>query len=349
MNPLSRNIKIPLPLAGAGLQLPALLLLLIVLLITAAAAALMGAFPIPALSLLQANLTPREQAVLHAIRLPRVLLAVIVGAALAVSGAALQGLFRNPLADPGLIGISSGAALAVALMIVIIGPLPGILGLYGLSIAAFMGGLLTSIVIFRFAGLTGASSVTYILLAGIAINALASAGTGFLAYLSDDQELRSLTFWTMGSLGGALWPGVLICASLVIPATFVLYRNAQRLNILLLGESEARHLGVDSERLKRNIIICTAISVGAAVAVSGIIGFVGLVIPHLIRLTLGPDHRLLIPASALLGAIILIIADTVSRTLLAPAEIPVGIFTSLIGGPFFLWLLIKQYSGRFGL
>ena len=349
MNPLSRNIKIPLPLAGAGLQLPALLLLLIVLLITAAAAALMGAFPIPALSLLQANLTPQEQAVLHSIRLPRVLLAVIVGAALAVSGAALQGLFRNPLADPGLIGISSGAALAVALMIVSIGPLPGILGLYGLSIAAFMGGLLTSIVIFRFAGLTGASSVTYILLAGIAINALASAGTGFLAYLSDDQELRSLTFWTMGSLGGALWPGVLICASLVIPATFVLYRNAQRLNILLLGESEARHLGVDSERLKRNIIICTAISVGAAVAVSGIIGFVGLVIPHLIRLTLGPDHRLLIPASALLGAIILIIADTVSRTLLAPAEIPVGIFTSLIGGPFFLWLLIKQYSGRFGL
>lgn len=349
MNPLSRNIKIPLPLAGAGLQLPALLLLLIVLLITAAAAALIGAFPIPALSLLQANLTPQEQAVLNSIRLPRVLLAVIVGAALAVSGAALQGLFRNPLADPGLIGISSGAALAVALMIVSIGPLPGILGLYGLSIAAFMGGLLTSIVIFRFAGLTGASSVTYILLAGIAINALASAGTGFLAYLSDDQELRSLTFWTMGSLGGALWPGVLICASLVIPATFVLYRNAQRLNILLLGESEARHLGVDSERLKRNIIICTAISVGAAVAVSGIIGFVGLVIPHLIRLTLGPDHRLLIPASALLGAIILIIADTVSRTLLAPAEIPVGIFTSLIGGPFFLWLLIKQYSGRFGL
>ena len=349
MNPLSRNIKIPLPLASASLQLPALLLLLILLLITAAAAALIGAFPIPALSLLQANLTPQEQAVLNSIRLPRVLLAVIVGAALAVSGAALQGLFRNPLADPGLIGISSGAALAVALMIVGIGPLPGILGLYGLSIAAFMGGLLTSIVIFRFAGLTGASSVTYILLAGIAINALASAGTGFLAYLSDDQELRTLTFWTMGSLGGALWPGVLICASLVIPATFVLYRNAQRLNILLLGESEARHLGVDSERLKRNIIICTAISVGAAVAVSGIIGFVGLVIPHLIRLTLGPDHRLLIPASALLGAIILIIADTVSRTLLAPAEIPVGIFTSLIGGPFFLWLLIKQYSGRFGL
>ena len=349
MNPLSRNIKIPLPLAKAGLKLPALLLLLIALLSAVITATLIGAFPIPALSLLQGDLTAQEQAVLSAIRLPRVLLAMIVGAALAVSGAALQGLFRNPLADPGLIGISSGAALAVALTIVSIGPLPGILGLYSLSIAAFIGGLLTSMVIFRFAGLTGASSVTYILLAGIAINALASAGTGFLAYLSDDQELRALTFWTMGSLGGALWPGVLICASLVIPATCMLYRNAQRLNILLLGESEARHLGVDSARLKRNIIICAAISVGAAVAVSGIIGFVGLVIPHLIRLTLGPDHRLLIPASALLGAIMLIMADTVSRTLLAPAEIPVGIFTSLIGGPFFLWLLVKQYSGRFGV
>ena len=349
MNPLSRNIKIPLPLAKAGLKLSALLLLLIALLSAVITATLIGAFPIPALSLLQGDLTAQEQAVLSAIRLPRVLLAMIVGAALAVSGAALQGLFRNPLADPGLIGISSGAALAVALTIVSIGPLPGILGLYSLSIAAFIGGLLTSMVIFRFAGLTGASSVTYILLAGIAINALASAGTGFLAYLSDDQELRALTFWTMGSLGGALWPGVLICASLVIPATCMLYRNAQRLNILLLGESEARHLGVDSARLKRNIIICAAISVGAAVAVSGIIGFVGLVIPHLIRLTLGPDHRLLIPASALLGAIMLIMADTVSRTLLAPAEIPVGIFTSLIGGPFFLWLLVKQYSGRFGV
>lgn len=349
MNPLSRNIKIPLPLAKAGLRLPALLLLLIALLSAVITATLIGAFPIPALSLLRGDLTAQEQAVLSAIRLPRVLLAMIVGAALAVSGAALQGLFRNPLADPGLIGISSGAALAVALTIVSIGPLPGILGLYSLSIAAFIGGLLTSIVIFRFAGLSGASSVTYILLAGIAINALASAGTGFLAYLSDDQELRALTFWTMGSLGGALWPGVLICASLVIPATCMLYRNAQRLNILLLGESEARHLGVDSARLKRNIIICAAISVGAAVAVSGIIGFVGLVIPHLIRLTLGPDHRLLIPASALLGAIMLIMADTISRTLLAPAEIPVGIFTSLIGGPFFLWLLVKQYSGRLGV
>jgi iron complex transport system permease protein len=153
----------------------------------------------------------------------------------------------------------------------------------------------------------------------------------------------------MGSLGRALWPAVIVCATIVIPATLLLIRNARELNILLLGEDEAKHLGVDSERLKRNIIVCTALSVGAAVAVSGIIGFVGLVVPHLIRLTIGPDHRLLIPASALLGALLLTIADTFARTIVSPAEIPVGILTSLIGGPFFLWLLVKQYVGRFGI
>jgi iron complex transport system permease protein len=261
----------------------------------------------------------------------------------------MQGLFRNPLADPGLIGIASGAALLVAVMIVLAGPFTGTFGLYGLSIAAFTGGLATCIVIFRFARLTGTFSVTYMLLAGIAINALAGAGTGFLTYISNDQQLRTLTFWTMGSLGRALWPAVIVCATIVIPATLLLIRNARELNILLLGEDEAKHLGVDSERLKRNIIVCTALSVGAAVAVSGIIGFVGLVVPHLIRLTIGPDHRLLIPASALLGALLLTIADTFARTIVSPAEIPVGILTSLIGGPFFLWLLVKQYVGRFGI
>lgn len=153
----------------------------------------------------------------------------------------------------------------------------------------------------------------------------------------------------MGSLGGALWPAVIVAATVVVPATFLLVRHARELNILLLGEHEARHLGVNSERLKRVIIVCTALSVGAAVAVSGIIGFVGLVVPHLIRLTIGPDHRLLIPASALLGALLLLVADTVARMVVAPAEMPVGILTSLIGGPFFLWLLLKQYSWRFGM
>lgn len=340
---------VTIPVASLRLRVPALLLLAIILLAASVIASAVGAVSIPLSALLSNNLTTSQEAVFTSIRLPRILLAVIVGASLAVSGAAMQGLFRNPLADPGLIGISSGAALAVAIVIVLAGPITGALGLYSLSIAAFIGGFITCLLIFRFAQLTGTFSVTYMLLAGIAINALAGAGTGFLTFLSDDQQLRSLTFWTMGSLGGALWPAVIVAATVVIPTTIILTKNAQKLNILLLGEHEAQHLGVDSQRLKYIIIICTAFSVGAAVAVSGIIGFVGLVVPHLIRLTIGPDHRLLIPASALLGALLLVIADTCARSIVSPAEMPVGIITSLIGGPFFLWLLVKQFAGRFGL
>ncbi len=330
------------------LKTPALLVLSGLLCGTLVIAASIGALPVPVLSLLNGELAEQQETVLFFIRIPRVLLAAFVGAALAVSGAAMQGLFRNPLADPGLIGISSGAALAVAVVIVLAGPLTGALGLYSLSVAAFAGGLATCLLIFRFAQLTGTFSVTYMLLAGIAINALAGAGVGFLTYLSDDQQLRSLTFWTMGSLGGALWLAVGVAATIILPTLFFLIRNARKLNILLLGEHEARHLGVDSERLKRVIIVCTALSVGAAVAVSGIIGFIGLVVPHLMRLTIGPDHRLLLPASALFGAFLLLVADTFARTVVSPAEMPVGILTSLIGGPFFLWLLIREYGRRFG-
>nr|WP_237688032.1 iron ABC transporter permease [Sneathiella sedimenti] len=321
------------------------LLLLVVALISAS----IGAVSIPLSEIVSGSLTDQQMAVLNSIRLPRVLLAVIVGGALALSGAAMQGLFRNPLADPGLIGIATSAALAVAIVIVLVGPIAGYLGLYALSVAAFAGALVACFVIFRFARLTGTFSVTYMLLTGIAINALSGAGVGFLTYLSDDQQLRTLTFWTMGSLGGALWISVIVAATIIIPSAVILVRNARELNVLLLGESEARYLGVEVERLKRTIVICTALSVGAAISVSGIIGFVGLVVPHLVRLTLGPDHRLLIPASAFLGAILLLIADTFARTVVAPAEMPVGILTSMIGGPFFLWLLVKQYSGRFGL
>lgn len=304
-----------------------------------------GAVSIP----LTEALSEQHRGVLLSIRLPRVLLAVIVGSALAVSGAAMQGLFRNPLADPGLIGISSGAAFAVACLVVLIGPVGGTLGLYGVSVAAFLGGALTAVFIFYIARVTGGFSMTYMLLAGIAINALAGAGVGFLTYLSDDQQLRTLTFWTMGSLGGALWPAVVVAATIVFPALFVLIRCAKRLNLLLLGEREAAYLGVESKRLKLTIVICAALSVGAAVAVSGVIGFVGLVVPHVIRLMVGPDHRVLIPLSAILGAGLLLLADTIARLIVLPAEMPVGILTSLIGGPFFLWLLVKQYSGRFGL
>lgn len=309
-----------------------------------------GAVSIPLTQVLSGDLTNAQQAVLFHIRLPRIALAVIVGVSLAVSGAAMQGLFRNPLADPGLVGISSGAALAVAVFIVLAGgALSGFAGLYSLGLAAFVGGLLTCLVIFRFARLSGQFSVTYMLLAGIAITALTGSGIGFLTYISTDQQLRALSFWTMGSVGGALWPAVGVAATVIFPASLVLMHNAQKLNILLLGEEEATHLGVETDKLKRLIIVCTALSVGVAVAVSGLIGFVGLVVPHLIRLSIGPDHRLLLPASALLGAALLLIADSLARTIVTPAEMPVGILTSLIGGPFFLWLLVKQYSGRFGL
>ncbi len=316
--------------------------LALLLIITLMIAISIGATSIPVWSIINGDLTEAQQGVLSVIRLPRVLLACVVGAALAVSGAAMQGLFRNPLADPGLIGISSGAALAVAAMIVMVGPVTGLFGLYGISVAAFMGGSATALLIFQFAHITGTFSVTYMLLAGIAINALAGAGTGLLTYLSNDEQLRTLTFWTMGSLGGALWPAVIVVMTVIVPSTLLLIKHAKQLNLLLLGEQEAHYLGVNTQRLKVIVIMTTALSVGAAVAVSGIIGFVGLVVPHLIRLSIGPDHRLLIPASALLGAILLVIADTVSRTIVSPAEMPVGIITSLIGGPFFLWLLLNN-------
>lgn len=347
MSLLVKQVSVRLPFLR--FKVPALLLLLLLLVVTAILATSIGAVSVPVTDLVTNDLTAQQQAVLLSIRLPRVLLAIIVGVALAISGAALQGLFRNPLADPGLIGVSTSAALAVALVIVLAGPLTGMLGLYSLSIAAFVGSMLACFFIFRLARLSGKFSVTYMLLTGIALNALCAAGVGFLTFLSNDDQLRTLTFWTMGSLGGALWPAVIVAATIVVPACFLLLKSARELNLLLLGEDEARYLGVDEEKLKRLIIVTTALTVGAGIAVSGIIGFVGLVVPHLVRLMLGPDHRLLIPASGLLGAALLLLADTIARTVVAPAEMPVGILTSLIGGPFFLWLLVKQYSGRFGL
>ncbi|MEP3246214.1 MAG: iron ABC transporter permease [Sneathiella sp.] len=339
--------------AGTGrAATPPLTLLLIlggVLVAALLIAATFGAVEIQLSALLGGTMTDLQENVLTSIRAPRLFLGALVGAALAISGAALQGLFRNALADPTLIGVSSGAYLAVAVVIVFSGSLTGVLGLYGMSLAAFGGSLVACFIIFQFAKMTGTFSVTYMLLTGVAINALAMAGVGFLSFISNDQQLRAISLWSMGSVGGALWPSVFVCASIVLPAIFFLLRNARAMNILLLGEEEAQYLGVDSDRIKRNVIICTALCVGAAVALSGLIGFVGLVVPHLVRLTIGPDHRWLIPASALLGAILLTFADTLSRTLVAPTEMPVGILTSLIGGPFFLWLLMRQFSGRFGL
>lgn len=287
-----------------------------------------------------------EQAelILGQIRLPRTLLGLAVGAVLALSGVAMQGLFRNPLADPGLVGVSSGAALGGAAAIVggaALGGLPEAFAPYLLSICAFAGGLGVTLLVYRLGRREGQTSVATMLLAGIALTALAGAVIGLFTYLADDATLRSLTFWNMGSLNGAsysrLWP-LLIVTVLVI---CWLPRRAKALNALLLGESEARHLGFDVERLKRELVFCTALGVGAAVAAAGLIGFIGLVVPHLVRLVAGPDHRILLPASALAGASLMLLADLVARLVLAPAELPIGIVTALIGAPFFLYLLVR--------
>ena len=286
----------------------------------------------------------RAELILAQIRLPRTLLGLAVGAVLALTGVSMQGLFRNPLADPGLVGVSSGAAMGAAFAIVlgaVWGGLPDALAPYLLSASAFAGGLLVTGLVFRLGRRDGQTSVAYMLLAGVALTALSGAVIGLLTYLADDATLRSLTFWNLGSLNGAsyarLWPLLLVAAAVALWFP----RRARALNALLLGESEARHLGVDVERLKRELVLCTALGVGAAVAAAGMIGFIGLVVPHLVRLLVGPDHRVLLPASLLAGASLLLFSDLLARLLLAPAELPIGIVTALIGAPFFLYLLMR--------
>ncbi|GFM67776.1 ABC transporter permease [Pseudomonas cichorii] len=287
-----------------------------------------------------------EQAelILGQIRVPRTLLGLAAGAVLALSGVAMQGLFRNPLADPGLVGVSSGAALGAALAIVggaLWGNVPQFIAPYLLSVCAVVGGLVVTSMVYRLGRRDGQTSVATMLLAGIALTALSASIIGLLTYLADDATLRTLTFWNMGSLNGAtyarLWPLLLVCVAII----FWLPRRAKALNALLLGESEARHLGVNVEALKRELVFCTALGVGAAVAAAGLIGFIGLVVPHLVRLLVGPDHRVLLPASALAGASLLLFADIFARLVLAPAELPIGIVTALLGAPFFLYLLVR--------
>lgn len=274
------------------------------------------------------------------VRLPRVLLAVVVGCALASSGAVMQGLFRNPLADPGLLGISSGAALAVALTIVMPFALPPLLALYSHMISAFVGSLAISLIVFTLSRF-GHGGLSRLLLAGIAINALCGAAVGVLTYISDDQQLRQFSLWSMGSLGQAQWPTLAVASSLILPACIATFFMSRRLNILQLGEEDAHYLGVNVRRTQLQLLLLSALLVGAAVAVSGVIGFIGLVIPHLLRMRIGADHRWLLPGSAMAGACLLLLADTLSRTLVAPAEMPVGLITSIIGGPYFLWLILR--------
>jgi iron complex transport system permease protein len=290
-----------------------------------------------------------EQLVLLDIRLPRTLLGAFVGAALAVSGAMMQGLFRNPLADPGIVGVSSGAALAAVATIALgnglAAPWVQTFGIYALPFAAFLGGFLVTALLVAIAGRRGQLMIGTLLLAGIALGAIAGALTGLIAYASDDRELRDLTLWSLGSLSGASWPKVVAIVPFAVTIAVVMPLVVRALNGFLLGEAEAFHLGVDVERTKWLIIFTTAASVGAAVAVAGIVGFVGIVVPHFVRLIAGPDHRWVLPGSALLGATLLLLADVVARMAVRPAELPLGVVMAAIGAPVFLHLVLRRGIG----
>ncbi len=291
-------------------------------------------------------LDPADRLVLLQIRLPRLAMGLLVGAALAVSGAVMQGLFRNPLADPGLVGVSAGAGLGAITAIVLGSALPvgmaAALGPHLLPIAAFAGGWTATMVLYAIASRHGRTSVATMLLGGIALAALTGAASGLLIYMADDSQLRDLTFWGMGSLAGASWTRLLAAAPLMAAGLIAALFLARGLNGLALGEAAAHHMGLAVERTKRIAILSVAVSTGAAVAVSGGIGFVGLVVPHLLRLATGPDHRRLLPNAALLGATLLVLADLLSRTIVAPAELPIGIITALAGGPVFIAILLRQ-------
>ncbi|GAA4784442.1 iron ABC transporter permease [Olivibacter ginsenosidimutans] len=287
----------------------------------------------------------QQESVLFGLRLPRVFLGILVGSSLAISGAAMQGLFRNPLAEPGLIGISSGASLFAVLAIVMeLKFLTAIFGYHALAIAAFVGACLATFMVYRVSVVGGKANITTLLLVGIAINALAGSFTGLLTYTSTDEQLRNITFWSLGSLGGASWKTVTAILPFVLIPLIVLPFLAKSLNALALGESQAGYMGVNVDMLKKVTIVLATLGVGASVAVSGVIGFVGLVVPHILRMAFSADNRLVIPGSALLGAIVLVLADLLSRTLLAPAELPIGILTALIGTPIFIYIILRERS-----
>jgi iron complex transport system permease protein len=324
------------------------------LVVVALVAASIGAAGIPlnrlpaALGFVQGDpaVVARDQLVLWSIRLPRIAMAAIIGVFLAAGGTVMQGLFRNPLADPMLAGISPGAGFASAAAIVVgdrlIAGSGRTLPFELLPVAAIAGAFITTIILYRLATRSGRTSIATLLLAGIAIGALANAGIGLLVFLADDRQLRDITFWLLGSLGGATWGKVWAILPFLLLLLVSLPFIARGLDLIVLGEAEAFHMGIAVERLKRIAIVLVAAATGAAVAVAGVIGFVGIVVPHLLRLVIGPGHRLLLPAALCLGAILLLAADTFARIIASPAELPIGIVTAAIGAPFFLSLLLRQ-------
>lgn len=294
----------------------------------------------------------RDQLILWSIRLPRIAVAAMLGGILGAAGAIMQGLFRNPLADPALVGVSSGGAFAAAAAIIIsdskyAAPIHFMQPVL-LPLAAFLGSLLTTVILYRIATRSGRTSIAIFLLAGLAIAAIANAGIGLLVFIADDRQLRDITFWLLGSLSGATWSkATTIVPVFALGATAMIFMH-RGLDVLILGESEAFHSGIDVERLKRICIVVISAMTGVAVSICGVVGFVGIVVPHLLRLMIGPGHRLLLPSSIVLGAVMLVGADTLARTIVAPAEMPIGILTAAVGAPVFLLILLRQ-RGLVGL
>lgn len=287
-----------------------------------------------------------HETVLWNIRMPRLVMTVLIGAALAVSGACLQGLFRNPLVEPGLIGVSNGSALAVVVLIVFGGYFSFTRESVGMHVLmplfAFSGGLVATMLVVQIARFVGQGSIAVLILCGVAVNALAGALMGLSIFYADENQLRMFTFWTLGDLSGASWQGLAYATPLLVLSSLWLLTFQNDLNAIALGESEAFHMGVNVPKVKKAVIFFCALAVGASVSLAGAIGFIGLVVPHLIRVTFHADNRLILPASILGGPILLILADLVARTIVAPSELPIGVVTALVGAPFFIFLLIRS-------
>lgn len=287
--------------------------------------------------------------VLLQIRLPRILLATLIGGGLGVAGASLQGIFRNPLVEPGLIGVSSGSALFAVIYLVVF---TGSVGFWksissvGLPLFAFMGGLIHVLAVYRLSRSQGKINTAILILAGVAINALAGALIGLTLFYADDAALRSFTFWSLGDLGGATWSKIPAALPLILLPSMLVFKEHRALNALSIGEFEAFHMGVNVTKVKLKILVSTALIVGVGVSLVGMVGFIGLIVPHLIRFRFGADHRLVLPASFLLGSILMNLADLIARMIVIPAEMPIGVITALIGAPFFIWLIFNLNKNK---
>ncbi|MFC0179823.1 FecCD family ABC transporter permease [Thorsellia kenyensis] len=332
-------------------------LLLLITIISTIIASQLGALPINIFKLMQGEIDNYLFKIWLDIRLPRVLLALLIGASLALSGTILQGLFKNPLADPGLLGISSGSALMVGITILLMPLLTQ--QLYSLSPstlqfitqylivgASFVGGMTVASILLLFS-IKKRTTLLHLLLLGIAINAINGGAMGVFTYLSTDNQLRQFTLWTMGSLGTANWHSLSTAAIIIIPIMLLSLKYTKALNLMQLGHEQAFYMGINVKRTQWQLLGLVSLLTGISVSLTGIIGFIGLVIPHLMRMQISADNRFLFPATLLGGGLFLLVADTLARTVVIPAEMPVGIITSLVGGPYFVYLIMKVKTAHF--